>query len=243
MKIIPEALSLAKLQRTSMNEKQIINSYDADFENVIDNCRCGKDFKILDIGCGIAGWECFLEHDEKIYLIDKTKVDKIYYGFKEKASFYNSMEIAKKNLIANGIKEENIDLQEATETNDILFNEEFDLIVSFISCGFHYPVETYLDKIYEKLKIGGVLIIDVRKNTSGDSLIKKKFGNLEAIKEENKYLRVKAVKELETLNIKSSGNVGMETTNPKTKLEVFSKGQIGMDGNHDPNENLEIQGV
>lgn len=199
MKIIPEALPLAKLQRTNMSEEQIINSYRKDWLDVSENIT--KPNKILDIGCGICGWICqgiFGENDKdfKIYLIDKTKVDeKVYYGYEKEGSFYNSMEIAFQNLMKNGIESKNIFMQEATEDNKIFFKEKFDLIVSFISCGFHYPVETYLDQIYEKLNEGGVLIIDIRKETNGIPKINDVFGNYEIIREENKYLRIKAVKE------------------------------------------------
>jgi len=192
MKIIPEALALAKLQRTSQTEKQIILSYETDLKNIKD-CITDKS-KILDIGCGIAGVECLLSNNNKIYLIDKTQTDKnIYYGYKDKTSFYNSLEIAKQNLIANGIQENNIFTQEA-EDNKILFKEEFDLIISLISCGFHYPIETYLDQIYNKLKMGGTLIINIRKGTTGIKEINKRFGNSKVIREELKFFRIHARK-------------------------------------------------
>lgn len=202
MKIIQEALPLSKLQRTSMTEEQIINSYKIDFEDVfrvVDNSIHLID-KVLDIGCGIAGWLGFFNEEYpnnncKIYLLDKTQVDEnLYYGYKEKTSFYNHMEIAKNNLITNEIKEENIFLQEATEDNKILFNEKFDLIVSFISCGFHYPIETYLDQIYDKLNENGIFICDIRKGTDGLIKLNQKFKHVQEIKEKEKYFRVKCIK-------------------------------------------------
>lgn len=192
MKIIPEALELARLQRTSMTEEAIIKSYKQDCKEVeanlpVENC-IGR---VLDIGCGIAGWLCCLPDyaNPEIYLIDKTQVDKdLYYGFKPKTSFYNSMDIAKKNLIENGIKKCKIFMHEADNT--IPFKTKFDLIVSFISCGFHYPIETYLDQIYEKLTIGGVFIVDLRLGTEGLRAGTNKFGNHEVIRETRTYQRV-----------------------------------------------------
>ena len=197
MKIIRESLALAKLQRTDMTEKAIVKSYKLDFMEVSRSLVGNKNpvRTVLDIGCGIAGWQCFLPefaHPE-IYLIDKTQLDEnLYYGFKAKTSFYNSMEIAKKNLIANGVPGESIITQEATDDNMILSDEgvEFDLVVSFISCGFHYPIETYLDEIYEKLKKEGVFIVDLRKGTTGLEVTTKKFGNSEIIRETTTYQRV-----------------------------------------------------
>ena len=193
MKIIPEALALAKLQRTSMSEKAIVKSYKQDFMEISRSLVGNKTpvRNVLDIGCGIAGWQCFLPDyaNPKIYLIDKSQVDdNLYYGFKAKTSFYNSMEIAKKNLLANGVPGENIIMHEADNT--IPFETNFDLVVSFISCGFHYPVETYLDEIYESLSEGGVLIIDLRKGTNGLLAATKKFHNHEIIRETTTYQRV-----------------------------------------------------
>ena len=86
-------------------------------------------------------------------------------------------------------------LQEA-EDNKIKFNEKFDLVVSLISWGFHYPLSTYLDQVYQKMALGGVLIIDVRKVTMSDPLteLRTKFGDVSIITESNKHMRVAATK-------------------------------------------------
>lgn len=154
---------------------------------------------ILDIGCGVAGIDIFLNKhygSPNIYLLDKTEMpSKVYYGLTSKGCYYNSLDIAKKLLEENGVKSENIHLEEAMD-NKINFDTKFDLVVSLISWGFHYPVSTYLDEVYEKLNNGGALIIDVRKKSGVDGIeeIRKKFGNVGTVYESSGNTRVFATK-------------------------------------------------
>lgn len=155
---------------------------------------------ILDIGCGVGGIDIFLNKhyggSSDIYLLDKTEMPrKVYYGLTNKGCYYNSLEIAKKLLEENGVNSRNIHLEEAID-NKINFDTKFDLVVSLISWGFHYPVSTYIDEVYKKLNSGGVLIIDVRKKSEVDSVeeIRKKFGNVGIIYESSGNTRVIAIK-------------------------------------------------
>jgi len=151
---------------------------------------------ILDIGCGIGGIDVLLNEHYKnttpsIYLLDKTEMPKkVYYGLEERGCFYNSFEVVKDFLTKNGVKGKQIFTQEANEKNTIDFNATFDLIISLISWGFHYPVSTYLDQVYDKLSPGGVLIIDVRKSFGGIEALHEKFGNMEVIQDAIKHSRV-----------------------------------------------------
>ncbi len=154
---------------------------------------------ILDIGCGIAGIDVLISNYYKnevgIFLIDKTLVDKkIHYHFENNGSFYNSLPLAKKILELNGVKPEQIQFQEATDDNQINFSGSFDLVISLISWGYHYPLSTYLDEVYNKLNNRGIIILDIRKNTGGEKEIEKKFGNYKIIFETKKYLRIMASK-------------------------------------------------
>jgi SAM-dependent methyltransferase len=157
--------------------------------------------KILDIGCGMAGIDVFLNnhyidaHQPEFYLLDKTEIAKnIFYHFKPQGAFYNSLEISRKMLTDNGIPEENIYLLEADATNAINIDFNIDLIISLISWGYHYPVETYLDRVYKLLSQDGRLIIDVRKGTDGVDKLKNKFSELNIILDSRKFQRVWAIK-------------------------------------------------
>ncbi|MDG3547085.1 hypothetical protein [Methanobacterium formicicum] len=183
-------------------KSQIIIEYNKDLfkEYSIIKPFLPSDIKsILDIGCGVAGIDVLLskhyENNVDIFLLDKTSVDdKVYYHFEKKGSFYNSLNVSKDLLEINGIKPLKIHLQEATDNNRIKFNTKFDLIISFISWGFHYPISTYLDEVYEKLSAYGVLIVDIRRGTGEENEIREKFGNCNIIFKTPKLIRVLALK-------------------------------------------------
>ncbi|MBU6388629.1 class I SAM-dependent methyltransferase [Patescibacteria group bacterium] len=152
---------------------------------------------ILDIGCGVAGIDVMLaRHYQKLgkevdfYLLDKTELnDKVYYGLEKTASYYNSLGVARNLLIANGVDNKRVHTQEAT--GDSIFpGVQFDLVLSLISWGFHYPVETYLDEVNNLLKSDGKLIIDVRKGSDGNKILEQKFNSKPVlIKEAQKHER------------------------------------------------------
>ena len=150
---------------------------------------------ILDIGCGIGGIDIYLykhyKNSSNIFLIDKSAIDdNLHYGFKDQGSFYNSLLLTRTFLIENNVPEERIFVQEANAENIIEFNQQFDLIISLISWGFHYPVETYLRTAFDKLKTNGMIIIDVRKDSNGIEELKEEFKEVNIIKEFSKHFRV-----------------------------------------------------
>lgn len=152
---------------------------------------------ILDIGCGVAGIDIMLHRqfqNANFYLLDKTEVNsKVYYGIEKEAAYYNSLYIAEEILKLNGVDKSHIFLQEVSEA-PLFPGKKFDLIVSLISWGFHYPIPTYLDYVYNALRPGGMLIVDVRKDTGGDKLLEEKFGPLRIIYEAQKYRRIVVLK-------------------------------------------------
>lgn len=182
--------------------KRVSESYDKDmnFEYSTIKNYLPKDAKnVLDIGCGVAGIDAILfTHYYKnldVYLLDKSAVNhKVFYSFENMGAFYNSLSIAHDLLLLNGVPMEKIYTQEVTNDNKINFQNSFDLVISLISWGFHYPISTYLDQVYSKMQTGGVLIVDVRKETDGEDIIRKKFGTLSVILDEKKYRRILAVK-------------------------------------------------
>ena len=156
--------------------------------------------RILDIGCGVGGIDVLLDQHYRakgqavdIYLFDKTEMPKkVYYGLEQNGCYYNSLAVAKEMLVSNGAAPERIFLQEDRSDHTIDFKTKFDLVISLISWGFHYPIQTYLDQVYTLLASGGTLILDVRKGTEGE--IRQKFGNAMIISEARKYVRIMARK-------------------------------------------------
>ncbi|QEF98729.1 hypothetical protein Mal15_27840 [Stieleria maiorica] len=155
---------------------------------------------ILDIGCGIAGIDALLfDHYNgrcDLFLLDKTGMEeKVFYHFESRGAVYNSLDLAQKFLTLNGVDRSRITTQEATPENEILFGDQvFDLIFSLISWGYHYPVSTYLQPAFERLRPEGRLIIDVRKGNDQAKQIRDLFGNATVIGEDSKSERILAIK-------------------------------------------------
>lgn len=182
--------------------ERIKKEFEADMDREFLNIRdvLPKNAKsILDIGCGVAGIDILLsrryENAIDIFLLDKTIIEKsIHYKFEKTGSFYNSLNVAREFLVENGVSRSSIHCAEVTPDNNIPFNASYDIILSLISWGFHYPVSTYLDQVYDQLNEGGVLILDVRKNTNGEEEVRKKFGASDVLLEHDKFFRIIARK-------------------------------------------------
>jgi hypothetical protein len=153
--------------------------------------------RTLDIGAGMAGINILIHRSapaaSEIWLLDKDGESEFWNaGYHENASsfsHYNSFTDAIDCLSTNGIEKDRI------RTIDISrqpFPREigFDLVTSFLSWGFHYPVSTYLDDVYTALTPGGLLVMDIRKDTPGKDLLAAKFGNEPiSVYEEKKFVR------------------------------------------------------
>jgi SAM-dependent methyltransferase len=155
---------------------------------------------VLDIGCGVAGIDVFIERHYSgqapdFYLLDKSRVEQsVFYMFHEQAAFYNSLNVAGETLHANGISNGRIHLIEATDRNEIGMGAPVDLALSLLSWGFHYPVATYVERVHELLSEHGVVILDVRKGTDDIEVLRRTFGRVDIIFATGKQYRVVARK-------------------------------------------------
>ncbi|XWV26184.1 hypothetical protein QJ857_gp0894 [Tupanvirus soda lake] len=156
---------LENLIRKQQSEIDIINTFLKE-----------KPKTVLDIGCGLGIYDLalhdFYKSNIKFHLLDKTTTSneekKVYYGHREVAAFYNNLEYTKEFLSLNGINEENINC--ITVENDIDITKNYlkenltniDLVISIISWGFHYPIKTYLDTVYDILSDDGLLCLHCR---------------------------------------------------------------------------------
>ena len=86
------------------------------------------------------------------------------------------MEATKETLVDNGVDEKHISVYEVSDENlTIVKNKKYDLIISLLSCGWHYSISVYLDLIKESLNDDGLIILDIRKNTDEFSLALEHF--------------------------------------------------------------------
>ncbi len=150
---------------------------------------------IIDIGCGLAGVDIYLYHHYSravgLTLLDRSKTDaKVRYNFRNNGAFYNSLSIAKENLLAYGVSEADIICIEANRDFSINVNTNFELIISLLSWGFHYPVDAYLNQVTKLMAQDARVIIDVRKNTDGIETLKSAFDSVQTIIDAEKYMRV-----------------------------------------------------
>ena len=111
---------------------------------------------ILDIGCwlGLQNLNIY-EHyncDNNLifYLCDKNQIDNnIHFGYTKNPSFYNDFEKTIKIYENYGINKNNIHIINANINNCLqTINTKIDLIVSYISWGFHYPLNFYLKDVF-----------------------------------------------------------------------------------------------
>ena len=120
---------------------------------------------ILDIGCGVGAINIFLNNFYKgsasFHLIDKNYISrKITYGFKKlNTEGYNNLLVTKKFLQENNVIESNIN------TYDVDKNElkkiKYDLVISLLSWGYHYPLDTYIDYLKENSNNETIFIFDI----------------------------------------------------------------------------------
>lgn len=201
LKLTPEAIKYILLQRTQFKEgvtpEEIEAGFRRDFETYARYLPVKCD-SIVDIGSGIGIQNILLAElcesnyipPVKILMIDKTKTeDNIWYGFQKEGAFYNSLSLSKHIVEDNSTAQ--VRVHEALPNYHInADNESVDLVTSFISWGFHYPIETYLDEVIRVMKPGATLIVDVRKHSGGWDKLEEQFGEGMVIQSFQKYNRI-----------------------------------------------------
>ena len=155
---------------------------------------------VLDIGCGVAGIDVLIQRHYRgtpldFFLLDRSEVaPSVFYSFQSRGAFYNSLEVAKTMLTLNGLPADRIHLLEATPTNEIRVSRKVELVLSLLSWGFHYPVNTYLDRVHDCLSEDGVVVMDVRKGSDGLQALRNVFPTVQVIQSTAKYDRIAARK-------------------------------------------------
>lgn len=199
MKISKKCWDYLKVQRTRLVTQHNLDDNSSETEITIELHKMNSlDMQIIapklnnnvtsvvDIGCGmglidIGLYHYYHENDGiTFYLVDKSEKpheNKVYRGFRENYCFYNSLPLAVENLKNNGVKDYNI------IPIDVVLNPTalerlrgVDLVLSLLSCGWHYPLTHYIDTIYSMINDGsGLLIIDIRNDTNGEEILNKYF--------------------------------------------------------------------
>lgn len=119
---------------------------------------------VIDIGCGTGISNALLkqDHDLRATLIDIEETPAQYHKWNADGAGYASLADAKAFLCANGFKTSEVTTINPRKAAATLACVEGDLVTSFISCGFHYPVNDYVDLMLKTMKTGGTVILDIR---------------------------------------------------------------------------------
>lgn len=190
--------TLIRLQRTWLKgsttediQHLYYKSCTIDFKAVLPHIKTPPE-NILDIGAGMGGVDVLLfKHfggTPDLVLLDADKVDaEISYGFSARASVYSKKSEVKEFLIGNGVPRKKFNLVKNFPDP----SHKFDLITSFISCGFHYPLSVYMSNIIKGIKPEGVLILDIRKDiTAQFDMLHDKFRFVDTIQDNKTYKKV-----------------------------------------------------
>jgi SAM-dependent methyltransferase len=139
--------------------------------NAVLNCVQTVPKSILDIGCGLAfeSRQFYHLHKSEIWLLDGDYNDSplnsnrlIRYGSADTIKFYNPIEKLKEYFDQQtGLRYQFVDANKI----DVPKDKKFDLICSYLSCGYHYPVDTYKDLILTHSHADTKVIMDIRPRT------------------------------------------------------------------------------
>ena len=135
--------------------------------NVVDNFLKIPPTQILDIGCGYAfESEMFQKkYNSNLFLLDssientKNISRQTNYGTSDNFSFYHRINELTESYDERKMNYTFIDANNLTNLN----NTKFDVIYSFLSCGFHYPSNTYKEFIRNHSDANSFIILDLRK--------------------------------------------------------------------------------
>lgn len=144
--------------------------------------------KIVDIGAGLAMYHIMLDKhyngNVEHFLVDKS-INEVKptmhhkhgdWHNNDKFPFYNSMECAQSIAVANNVSKLRWHSVYASNGTESIFNmgkASMDIAISLLSCGWHYPVNTYASALAHVLKPNGILIITLRRMQKQDKELRR----------------------------------------------------------------------
>lgn len=148
-------------------DTDLYQGYKQENFDVLDKYLEAPPLKILDIGCGLA-WESrhfYHKYGSELWLLDgdiknnTTGTTGSYHTTADDFLFYHPL-----TDLDTEFKKANIQNYHLVDCNNINIPSDvkFDLITSWLSCGFHYPVNTYRDLILKHSHENTKVIMDLR---------------------------------------------------------------------------------
>jgi len=124
----------------------------------------GDDVSLCSIGPGNGLVELFLCRESnisRVLLIDIERTAEHRHGFELAGSGYASLQKTKQFMEMNGITGPSVQL--CNPRREALPEFAFDVLISIMSMGFHYPCDEYVDFIRANCRHSGRVIFDKRK--------------------------------------------------------------------------------
>lgn len=150
--------SLSNEEFMKLFEKRIQNNW----KRIASNVDVSKLKKVIDIGSGVSVPDLLASKfnpTAEFYLVDKSEYSRAYNGiyYQDVHGHYNSW-----NVVDDCINSSSLDRSKFNflDPNDS-WPSDVDLILSTFSWCWHYPKETYWNKVMASLKVGGILLVDV----------------------------------------------------------------------------------
>ena len=153
----------AQIVQNKKNPDHYLNLSDSEYSAIKEFINDPK--KIVDLGCGLGRMSVYMNHmlssEAMYYLADSTNsIDSVKYGWNPEPAFYNDLSITEEFCKINGLdnfKVVDITKGELDELKDI------DLVMSFMSVGFHYPIEGYINQLLNITSDNAIMIFGIRK--------------------------------------------------------------------------------
>lgn len=148
----------------------------AEYFRILDQHCQPTPRSILDIGCGLAfeSRDFNKKYGTELYLLDGDfnsntthNLRRKDFGPKGNMMYYTGLQSLKNFFDSQNVT--NYHMVDADRT-EIPQDKKFDLICSWLSCGFHYPVDDYRDLIEKHSHANTKIIVDIRKYTLSTAL-------------------------------------------------------------------------
>ena len=179
-------LDFAKRRRLVIAE-QVYREIHAEVAKLIPALDATQPTRIADIGAGYAFADLMLyrKYGCDLVLIDIEQTQSRHFGFEATGAGYARLDVARQFLIDNGVPAEKITIVNP-DKDDLSQLGMVDAAISLISCGFHYPAETYDAFFRDQVAEGGQILLDIRHGSRGSRYLKT-LGDIDLVAKDRKH--------------------------------------------------------